>query len=378
MKHVFVAGEALADEPVAELESRTPLEFTKMPAVQALAAAGKCGAAFFTPRGLPISPDSACLSMLGYDPLEHYTGRAPLEALALGIPFDDGDLVFRCDFVTVIDGVLTDSAVNVSEKENEILIGALNKGLSEPRARFHTGSGSKNFLVVKDQALVDALDEADTLPPDAYEGKKWPLRRKKEASDAFLNDLRDRAKTLLESHEINRVRIDLGENPANRVWLWAQGRRPKLPSFQTRFGVEGAVVSDADFVIGLGIALGLSRHGTITEALKKKDFVFVFIAKTGAKPSWELKEKVRRLERFDAVVHEAAVAVGVGGKILLTTDRAEALPRKIAVRGPVPVLACPAEGGPSAFNERAAELSRWKFDEGHKLMEWFLKDGEAR
>ena len=141
VKYAVLLCDAMAHEPMEALDGRTPLEVAKTPVMDALAKNGRVGMVNWVPRSLEVAAvdggqDIACMAALGYDPLEFYTGLAPLEALALSIPADDHEVIFRCDLVTVAEGVLTDEkAGNITSREAGILLEAMRQSVGKSPAR---------------------------------------------------------------------------------------------------------------------------------------------------------------------------------------------------------------------------------------------------
>ncbi len=375
MKYLMLVCEGLADEPVQELGGRTPLEAAKTPFMAGLAKKGAVGYASWAPNALRPTNDVACLSLLGYNPLEYYTGIAPLEALSFDVPQNDQELVFRCDLVAMLDEALVDgTAGNISPREASFLIEALNKKLAKPGLRFHAGQGHKNFLVVSGPE-AEALDELECVAPSDFLGQRHSKYLPQGKGAKTLTDLMAEASALLENHEINRVRIDLGENPANRVWFWGQGKRPKLPAFNQKYGKKGALVSEAAYAKGLGKALGLDTAAELIAALPDKEFVFIHKGDGGVPPT--LKNKIKRIEEFDALLGHVLKAVKTADcRVFVGAACAESLAKKTTVYGHTPFIVQGkgmATDEAQAFNEKTAAQSKLLFDDGHKLIEFFLK-----
>lgn len=380
MKYWMLAGESLADEPLEELAGRTPLEVAKTPFLDLLAKKGRVGSALFTPHSLAPTADVACMALLGFDPEAYYTGIAPLEALAMGISQNDHEVIFRCDFVTVLDEDVVDaSASRISPRESKRLLDELNKGLGTNKVRFHAGEGYKNILTVSDPELVESLDELECAPPQSLIGQKFTKNLPRGQAARFLTDLMDRSKAILENHEINRVRVDLNENPANMIWPWGQGRRPKIPSFKQRYGLEGTVVSDADFVKGLGKVLGMETAPSFEECAGSKDFIFCY--RGSLEPvirGGDFKKKIRFIEEFDAAAGELMKKAEAAGdvRLCISSDTASSIARRAAFHGHVPFVMW-GRGIPGdeagLFNEKTQAQSKFILNEGHKLMEHFLR-----
>lgn len=369
-------GEGLADEPLEDLSGRTPLEAAKIPAMNALAKKGMVGRAGLVPLGLPLGSEVACLSALGLDPKRHYTGIAPLDAAAFGIAQTDAQIAFRCDFVTVADETLVDTtAGKISREESRLLVEELNRRLGRPGVTIHAGDGYKNILIVNDAELAAELQDVECAPPSGLTGEKYSRHLPRGKGAELLAEWMAKSTEILENHEINRVRIDLKENPANRVWLWGQGRKPKLPRLQVRAG-GGCVVAEATFAAGLGTLLGMERAEDL-KAAAEKDFLFIYKeASADGRPVRELKDKIRWVEEFDALVGSAMKALKTTGpfRVLVTSD----FPRDY---GHVPFLisgeGIPADASAGPFNEKTASQSTHCFDEGYRLMD-FLRQGAAK
>lgn len=376
MKILVLVGEGLADEPLDDLSGRTPLEAAKIPAMNALAEKGMVGRAGLVPLGLPLGPDVACLSALGFDPKQHYTGIAPLDAAAFGIAQTDAQVAFRCDFITAVDETLVDAtAGKISASESKFLVEELNRRMGRPGVTIYAGDGYKNILIVNDAELAGELEKVECAPPSGLVGEKYSKHLPRGKGAELLAEWMAKSTEILENHEINRVRIDLKENPANRVWLWGQGRKPKLPAFEMRPG-GGCVVAEATFAAGLGALLGMEKTKDL-KAAAQKEFVFIYKeASADGKPVRELKDKIRWVEEFDALVGSTVKALKAAGpfRVLVTSD----FPRDY---GHVPFLisgeGISADASTGPFNEKTASQSAHSFDEGWRLMD-FLKRGAAK
>ena len=130
MKHVIVIPDGCADDPVGALGGRTPLQAAKVPNMDRVARLGVVGRANNVPDSLTPASDVATLSLFGYDPLQVYTGRAPLETAAMGIHLGPHDWAIRCNLVYVQDGKMWDfTAGHISSEDGTPLIHALQKEL---------------------------------------------------------------------------------------------------------------------------------------------------------------------------------------------------------------------------------------------------------
>ncbi len=379
MKHIFVIGDCLADEPMKDLAGRTPLEAARTPHLDRMAREGQVGRASFVHRAEMISRDAACLATLGYNPAEFYTGIAPLESVCYNADPGDGGMVFRADLVTLLDDALVDQTAGwISDGEAGTLVSALLEKIDIPGMEFKKGSGYKNFLVIKDPALTGEMRKVTCPSPSEAWGHKASKHFPRGKKAKILKEWMDAAKAVLEAHEVNRVRIDLGENPGNFIWFWGEGASPKMPSFQQLHGKPGMLHSETDFAKGLAKLVGLSPAKDIPSALNHSDLLVIHQGNAQRiSPADELKNKIKRIEELDAVIgtvlkeNKSDEAL----KICVTTDLFESTPKKKFTRDQVPFLiwgAGVAADEVDSFSEKAASQSRQIFEEGYPLMDFFV------
>lgn len=294
MKYLLIAIPGAADQPAEPLGDKTPLELAKIPHLQHFAKVGKVGQIKLMSDHLDPSSDISFLNLLGYDADQTYTGRGPLEAASLDLNLDENEIAFRMNFITEADGKMADSTSgHISTKEARALINFLNKRVASDFVRFFPGSGYRHVAVLKDSQGYEALS-ARTLAPDAIVGKRLDEHFPKGPGEELLKKLMFDTKLLLQDHEINQVRLDLKENPANMIWLWGQGKMPSLEPFQKRHNVSGAVFAGMEYAKGTARLAGMlavdtgvlyeetdkdyeTIAGLAVDALKEKDFVCVHL-----------------------------------------------------------------------------------------------------
>ncbi|MFW5798588.1 MAG: 2,3-bisphosphoglycerate-independent phosphoglycerate mutase, partial [Planctomycetota bacterium] len=248
MKYALIVPDGMADRPLDDLGGKTPMEAARRPAMQSVADLGMVGLVQTIPEGFPNGSDVANMSLMGYDPSRHYPGRAPLEAAAMGIDLGVRDWAFRCNFVTVADGEMADySAGHISTNEAKLLIDRLNDQLGSETVEFHPGVSYRHLVVFRD---VDPF-ELTTAPPPDIAGQAVAEHLPTGTGAEQVTYLMERSEEVIASTDINRVRIDLGQNPATQIWLWGQGQRPQLPSFEETFGVEAGLITAVDLLRGL-------------------------------------------------------------------------------------------------------------------------------
>ncbi len=369
MKYHLLVCAGLADEPSEELGGRTALEVSKKPHLDALAQKGTLGVGSFYPASLPASPEVALYSLLGYDPLESYTGLAPLEALALGLDLSDRDVAFRCDLVTVADGKMADpTAGNIPSLEAETLLKDLKGKIETKDRRLYPVESYKNLLLFIGSDKAEELDEMECPPARSIVGQKIASSLPKGKAQRELVDIMHTSEKVLEAHEVNRVRIDLKENPASQLWLWGQGRRPKLAPFKQKQGLDGGFYSETNFVKGFARAAGFEAYKSL-DGMGSKPFSFFYQA---APHGLGLKERIKHIEDFDAkivgpVVKRLSASKEPWRLAVATERRRQHAPVLIAGQG------IDARGG-AAFNEKNCAQTGVLFDPGHSWLGQFLKN----
>jgi len=389
VKLAIVVPDGMADRPVERLGHRTPLEVAATPNIDKVALQGRLGLVCHTPKSLPPGSDVAMLSVLGYDPTECYTGRAPLEAASMGIELGPHEVAFRCNLVTVDGDVLADhSAGHISNQEAAVLVALLNEKLGDETIRFYPGVGYRHLMVYRGTQPIEA---ACTPPHDILD---QPIARHMPRGPGadLLARLMEKSRELLAGTEINEVRIDLGENPANMIWLWGGGRRPTLTPFAERYGKRGAVIAAVDLVQGIAVSLGLDvikvegatgyvktnyagKGRAAVEALDRYELVFVHIeAPDEAGHQGDIQAKVDAIEAIDKhVVGPLLDALEAGGehRLLVLPDHPTPLEVRTHVAEPVPFAYCgTGVGEPSRrlFTEANAAETGLLVDPGHRLM----------
>lgn len=399
MKYAMIIPDGCADEPVESLNGLTPLQKALKPAMDRIAREGVLGRSSNVPARFLPGSDVATLSLLGYDPCEYYTGRAPLEAAAMGIALGPDDWAVRCNLMTILDGRMTDfTAGHISSVEGRELIAALNERLGSPELEFHPGVSYRNALIVRGRPGRSWFgDDTVTTPPHDVPDLPAVDYPPRGTGSEMLRDLNARGSEILRDHPVNQARIAAGKRPANAVWLWGQGRAPRLKTFRELHGLKGAMVSAVDLVRGVAVLAGwdridapgatgyldtdyASKGRTAVAALADHDIVCVHVeAPDEASHEGRADAKIEAIERIDrlivAPIHEALRSFG-DYRILVTPDHSTLLRTRAHDRAPVCWAMCgvglPASNQP--FDEiSAANAGGPSLEEGWRLMELFLK-----
>lgn len=399
MKIVIIQGDGMPDHPIPELGNKTPLEAAKTPNMDELARRGLFGMVKTIPDGLPPGSDVGNLSVLGYNPKLYYSGRSPLEAASMGVNVEETDVTFRCNLVTLKDSdgktVMEDySAGHISTEEAREIILDIRKDLEkEGEINFYPGVSYRHLMV-----WHGGIDRMKTTPPHDISGKGiLPYLPNGEGADK-LKRLIDNSKELLRNHPVNKKRLKQGKNPATSIWLWGQGRAPKMPKFRELYGIEGAVISAVDLVKGIGIYAGLqvidvpgatgyldtNYQGKVDYALRaldEVDLVMIHIEatdETGHEGKADLK--IRAIEDLDSRVIRP-VLEGIkrfdNYKILLLSDHPTPIELKTHINEPVPFAIFSSKDrsvkdSSSVFSEKSASKTGLFVDEGWKLMGMLL------
>ncbi|HOW59643.1 MAG TPA: 2,3-bisphosphoglycerate-independent phosphoglycerate mutase [Candidatus Omnitrophota bacterium] len=397
MKYIVVILAGAADHPTEELGGKTPLEVAKIPNLNFFARSGKIGTAKLVSDRLQLSSDISLFNTLGYDAAKLYTGRGPLEAANLELKLDDKEVAFCMNFITEASGMLADpTAGNISTKEAKALVNFLNKKVASDFVRFFPGSGHRHIAVLKDAHGAEALS-AKTRSPDEAIGEKIESCLPKGPGEELMRKLMYDAKLLLQDHEINQVRVDLGENPANMIWLWGQGCKPVLQPLREMFEITGgAMVAVREFAKGFGRLAGLTvmevkEEGeesaifydkiskVALDALDEKDFVCLYLhTPDEASRAGDIKGKLAAIEGIDFFVFSKIrkyLDRSKDTRLLITPGHAAVWKMKGIVRDAVPfavvgknIVADEVE----KFSEVASKTSELKFNKSTELMPFFF------
>ena len=402
MKYIVIIGDGMADRPVKELNGRTPLQKAHTSNMDRLAREGIIGRIRTVPAGFHPGSDIANLNILGYDPQEFYSGRAPLEAASIGIQLKEDDVAYRCNLVTLkynkdkTKAVMEDySGGHITTGEARELIDEISDKIRIDRISFFPGVSYRHIMVWSAGSA-----SVECTPPHDITGKDiadyLPVGEKED----ILREIMLKASGILEGHPVNRERAKHGHNPANSIWLWGQGKKMILPTFREKYSIEGALVSAVDLMRGIGINAGfeilqvpgitgyldtnyVGKAEAALKALERVDIVYIHVeAPDEAGHSGKLDDKIKAIEDFDSLV-VGTVLKGIKAfdeyRILILPDHATPLAVKTHTEEPVPFVIFDSRikknNGNVGFDESITGMRDIiVIEKGHTLMDYFIKN----
>jgi 2,3-bisphosphoglycerate-independent phosphoglycerate mutase len=399
MKYAIIIPDGGADEPQESLGGKTPLQAAHTPAMDEIAAAGVVGAANNVPPHLPPGSDVANLSLLGYDPLAHFTGRAPLEAAAQGIKLGPDDWAIRCNLVTIENQTMRDfTAGHISTAEATDLLKSAQAELGSEQLEFVPGVSYRNLLIYRgaNRPAPFSMDTRATPPHDLTDKSVADDYPRGPGSD-LLNDLMHHSAAAFADHPVNAARAKGGKRPATNVWLWGLGKTPRLKPFAELHGKSGKMITAVDLLRGLAKLIGwqcievpgatgyldtdyAAKGRYAVDAIPNTDIICVHIeAPDEASHEGNAAAKIKALEEIDRHIvrplHDALRSQG-DYRILVTPDHPTPIRTKTHSHGRVPFAICGAgvaTDTQKTYDEISAAASGLTFDEGWRLMSYFLK-----
>lgn len=402
MKYIVILGDGMADEPIAALGVKTPLEFARTPVMDELASKGEMGMVQNVPAGMSPGSEVANLSVMGYDPLTDFTGRSPLEALSVGVEMEPDDVVFRCNLVTLTEEepypektILDHSSGEIATADADILMDAIRENFNSREFQFYTGTSYRHIMIWKHGRL------ARLEPPHDHLTKViGPWLPQEPVLRAFMEKSFD----ILNNHPLNLRRAAEGKNKANSLWYWGAGTRPSLRSFREKTGLTGAMVSAVDLLKGIAVGAGMKvchvegATGSIDTNWEGKaqaaidallrdhcDFVYVHVEAPDEMAHQGLtEEKVRSIEYLDsrilAPVKKAVEDAGEDCRILVLPDHPNLLRLRTHTADPVPYVLYDStrqRRTVAHYGETEARATGIFEPQGYRLMERFLsRDGK--
>lgn len=401
LKYVVVLCDGMADYPVDVLEGKTPMTVADKPAMNSLAAKSEVGFVKTVAEGLKPGSDVANLSVMGYDPKKYYTGRSPLEAASIGIDLKESDVTLRCNLVTLSDEANYEDktmvdycADDISSEEAKELIEFVQSKLGNDEFKFYSGVSYRHCLVWNN----GVPQPGELTPPHDITGRKITDYVPQGSDTAKLYELMKKSYELLKNHPVNLKRIENGRRPANSIWLWGEGQKPILDSFENKFGLKGAVISAVDLLKGIGICAGMQTpevdgatgyidtnfEGKLTAAvdcLKNGcDFAYIHVeAPDECGHRGEMENKIRAIELIDkkilAPIIEELKIMG-DFAVMVLPDHPTPLSIRTHCSDPVPYLIYRSndekDSAVKVFDEENAGGTGVYVEQGYTLMNRFL------
>lgn len=405
MKYLILIPDGMADEKIASLGNLTPMEKADKPTTDMLCKKAYVGTVSNVPEGMVPESDTANLAILSYDPKIYSKGRSPLEALSMGIDMAPDETAYRCNVVTLSDDegvayedrvILDHSADEISTEEADLLIKAMQEHFGNERRTFHTGISYRHCLIMK-----NGDDKYNFARPHDHLGEKIGeyLPRAEDGGEEFYRIMKESFE-LLNHHPINEARRQRGLKPANSAWFWSPGKKPALPSFKEKWGLDGAVISAVDLIKGIGLCAKMQSidvegaTGNVHTNYDGKAEAAVRAFKNGAELVYvhveapdecghraETENKVRSIELIDkkilAPVYEYLKSSGEDFKIMILPDHPTPLRLRTHTITPVPFMIYSSKkdhNGTPSFTEENAEGTGVYMPRGHELMELMLSD----
>jgi 2,3-bisphosphoglycerate-independent phosphoglycerate mutase len=395
VKYLVVIGDGMADLPMDELDGKTPLMVARKPNIDRIASQGFCGRVVTVPQGFAPGSDVACMSIFGYDPAKYYTGRAPIEAYAMGIEMGESDVAFRCNLVyldvqapQVFMGDY--SAGHITTEEAKVLVEDLGRAIGSEEFRFFSGVSYRHIMI-----WSGGRAEMVTNPPhDILDREVADYMPKGDGAEKIIKLISD-SQIFLKDHPVNRERRNRGLPSANSIWLWGQGKKPYFPSFFETHHVHGAVVAAVDLIKGIGALAGFevpyvegatgyldtNYEGKARKALdllERHDIVYVHIeAPDEASHSGSTSEKIQAIERIDEkVVGHFLDRLGDDVRLLIATDHATPVSMRTHYACPVPFAIYQKGrnlGGSGTYDEE----NGGRTFTGEEMVTYFLKGLES-
>lgn len=398
MKYLVLIPDGMADEKIESLENKTPMEAADKPYMDTLAKHSYVGMVSNVPQGMVPESDTANMAILSFDPKVYSKGRSPLEAVSMGIEMKDDEVAYRCNVVTLSDDEDYDNKIMLDHSSDEIttaeaneLIKTLDKELGNELRKFYTGVSYRHCIIWK-----GGNDTYSFHRPHDIIGQCIKEYLPKGDDGKVFYELMRKSWDILNNHPVNIARRARGLKAANSIWLWSPGKKPALPSFKDKWGLEATVISAVDLIKGIGLCANMKsvdvegatgnvhtnydgKANAAIEAFKNgADYVYIHVEgpdECGHRA--ELENKVLSIELIDkkilGPVYEYLKSTNEEFKIMVLPDHPTPIRLRTHTISPVPFFIYSSENsaydGVDCFTEHSAQETGIYLDKGHELME---------
>lgn len=399
MKYVIVLGDGMADEPIAELGNKTPLEYANTPYMDELASVSEIGLAKTIPDGMKPGSDVANLAVLGYYPKKYYSGRSPLEALSIGVDLSDTDIAIRTNLVTISDDdnafedktIIDHSSSEISTEEAKVLLDAVKENIQISGYTFYLGTSYRHLCIWDKGEVVDLVQPHDVLGQTI--GQHLPKNKD------FV-DMMKASYEILNNHPINIERAKKGLNKANCLWFWGAGTKPSLDSFEKKTKLKGAMISAVDLLKGIAVGAKMTNievegaNGTLetnyegkayaaVKALTEDDYDFVYVhieAPDEMGHQGSVERKIKAIENIDEkvirILFEEFQKKGVEYRMLVMPDHPTPIRCRTHTSDPVPYMIYDNTNKVLSglkYNEKDAAKTDNFIEEGYKTIDRLIR-----
>ena len=402
MKYLVLIPDGMADEEISALGDKTPMEAADKKTMDYLAARSTVGTVSNVPKGMVPESDTANMAILSFDPKVYSKGRSPLEAMSMGLEMAEDDVAYRCNIVTLSEEgeydekiMLDHSADEITTAEADELIKALDKALGNELRRFYTGVSYRHCILWK-----GGNDKYNFMRPHDILGQCIKEHLPHGEDGKVFYDLMRASWDILDKHPVNEARRARGLRPANSIWLWSPGKKPALPSFKEKWGLDAAVISAVDLIKGIGICAEMrsidvegatgnvhtnydgKAEAAINAFSEGAEYVYIHVEgpdECGHRA--ETENKVLAIELIDkkilAPVYEYLKRTGEDFKIMILPDHPTPVRLRTHTIDPVPFMIYSSkkdDNGVTCFSEQSAAQTGLYLPRGHELMELLIKD----
>ncbi len=397
MKYLVLIPDGMADEKIKALGDKTPMEAAKKPTMDQLAARSLVGTVSNVPEGMVPESDTANMAILSFDPKVYSKGRSPLEAVSMGLAMRDDEVAYRCNIVTLSDEgdydekiMLDHSADEITTAEADELIKALDAALGNEIRRFYTGVSYRHCILWR-----GGCDTYNFMRPHDILGQPIKEHLPHGEDGKVFYDLMRASWDILNRHPVNESRRARGLRPANSIWLWSPGKKPALPSFKDKWGLDATVISAVDLIKGIGLCAGMTSidvegaTGNVHTNYKGKADAAIDAFEKGAEYVYihvegpdecghraETENKVLSIELIDEKillpVYEYLKKSGEDFKIMILPDHPTPVRLRTHTIDPVPFMIYSSKdekSGVDSFSEASAAATGLYLPRGHELMD---------